>query len=367
MKPLALQWDIFCQVVDNHGDLGVCWRLAQRLGEMGHNVSLFIDDASALSWMAPDDHPNVHCKPWPTGSLESHIMSAPDVLIEAFGCEIPHNYLCELARVLEQSSISKPWIWINLEYLSAEDYVERMHQMPSPVLSGPLQGQTKWFFYPGFTQKTGGLLKRYERPTGQEAGHSSTPYWVLFCYEPKALPELIEQLRSRREGINLKVTAGRAQSAVRLTLREKGIEMESDSTLVRIGQSQIEFLPYLTQNAFDDLLAHSELNFVRGEDSWVRAIWAQKPFIWQIYPQSDQAHEAKLMAFLSRFDAPSDLVDTHLSWNNLSNLPLQDLTHDLLVEWRHWSESLSQILSKNSDLGTSLEHFVNLKRTQRGT
>ncbi|HEY0886111.1 MAG TPA: elongation factor P maturation arginine rhamnosyltransferase EarP, partial [Ramlibacter sp.] len=23
----AMLWDIFCKVIDNHGDIGVCWRL----------------------------------------------------------------------------------------------------------------------------------------------------------------------------------------------------------------------------------------------------------------------------------------------------------------------------------------------------
>jgi len=356
MKPIALEWDVFCQVIDNHGDLGVCWRLARRLGEMGHSVRLFIDDASALSWMAPQGHPNVQCKAWPKESIDPLTHTAPDVLIEAFGCEVPQIYLCELAHQLEVSK--KSCVWINLEYLSAEDYVERTHLMPSPVSSGPMQGQTKWFFYPGFTPKTGGLLKGLNKSAILDDQPSSSPYWVLFCYEPTALSELIRQLSMRETGIHLKVTAGRAQVAIRTALKKEGVEIEKDTSLVRLGPSQIEFLPYLSQLAFDDLLERSELNFVRGEDSWVRAIWAQKPFIWQIYPQSDLAHETKLMAFLSRFEAPRTLIDAHLSWNSLSTVPLAEISLDALTEWRQWSEGLGQILNKNSELATSLEHFV---------
>ena len=49
----ARSWDIFCQVIDNFGDIGVCWRLAADLAARGHQVRLWVDDASALHWMAP--------------------------------------------------------------------------------------------------------------------------------------------------------------------------------------------------------------------------------------------------------------------------------------------------------------------------
>ncbi len=367
MKPLGLQWDLFCQVVDNHGDLGVCWRLAQRLGDLGHTVNLFVDDSSALSWMAPKGHPHVQCKAWPKNTDDLLTHPQPDVLIEAFGCEIPQVYLSQLAPALAQRANPTSWVWINLEYLSAEDYVERMHQMPSPVWSGPMKGQTKWFFYPGFTLSTGGLLRAHKPPQDLKAPNASPPYWVLFCYEPKALSDLIQQISLRKPGVTLKVTAGRAQAAVRMELENRGFEMTPDTQLVELGESQIEFLPYLSQSDFDDLLAQSELNFVRGEDSWVRAIWAQKPFVWQIYPQSDQAHESKLMAFLSRFKAPQSLVEAHLHWNDLSKATLAALSPQVLLEWRQWSESLCELLSKNPELGTALEHFVTQKRSQADT
>ncbi|MEO7887531.1 MAG: elongation factor P maturation arginine rhamnosyltransferase EarP, partial [Polaromonas sp.] len=45
----SLQWDIFCKVIDNFGDIGVCWRLAADLASRGHKVRLWVDDASALA------------------------------------------------------------------------------------------------------------------------------------------------------------------------------------------------------------------------------------------------------------------------------------------------------------------------------
>jgi uncharacterized repeat protein (TIGR03837 family) len=60
-------------------------------------------------------------------------------------------------------------------------------------------------------------------------------------------------------------------------------------------------LPFVPQNDFDALLWACDVNFVRGEDSFVRAQWAAKPFVWHIYPQSENAHHVKLDAFLARY------------------------------------------------------------------
>ena len=62
MKPESapqLTWDIFCNVVDNFGDIGVCWRLACNLASRGKRVRLWVDDVSPLAWMAPSGYPNV--------------------------------------------------------------------------------------------------------------------------------------------------------------------------------------------------------------------------------------------------------------------------------------------------------------------
>jgi hypothetical protein len=82
-------------------------------------------------------------------------------------------------------------VWINLEYLSAEDYVERSHRLRSPQRCG----LDKWFFYPGFTPATGGLLR--EDGLLAEQAASTPPAWLagrasrrgpgerlvsLFCY-----------------------------------------------------------------------------------------------------------------------------------------------------------------------------------------
>ena len=66
-------WDIFCTVIDNHGDLGVCWRLTRQLLAQGQSVRLWVDDASALAWMAPDAHdlPHLQVRPWADASQDA--------------------------------------------------------------------------------------------------------------------------------------------------------------------------------------------------------------------------------------------------------------------------------------------------------
>ena len=145
-----MHWDLFCRVIDNFGDIGVCWRLAADLGARGETVRLWVDDPSALAWMAPQGSANVDVLRWTDGMP----LPAPgDVVVEAFGCNPPPDFVAQMARR------DKPPRWINLEYLSAEAYAGRNHGLRSPQFSGPGQGLDKWFFYPGFEPGTGGLIR----------------------------------------------------------------------------------------------------------------------------------------------------------------------------------------------------------------
>ena len=369
----SLQWDIFCKVIDNHGDIGVCWRLSADLASRGQQVRLWVDDASALAWMAPDGHAGVTVLPWvePLGMNLLRMDSAPcEVLVEAFGCDIAPEFIAACVDA-ERAGGPKP-VWINLEYLSAEPYVERSHALPSPVNHGPAAGWTKWFFYPGFTSATGGLLREAgltQRRAGFDrdawlAAHGLAPVAVepgklvtLFCYEPPALAALLTEWARQGlagETVRLLVAAGRAEAAVRRVLEnENGLQpiAHKDSLL------SISYLPLLTQTDFDGLLWASDLNFVRGEDSVIRAIWAGQPFVWQIYPQDDQAHQGKLRAFLDMLDAPPSLRRFHEAWNGQDN----ELPPVELPAWAAWAACTTaarQGLLAQPDLGSQLLGFV---------
>lgn len=352
----SLCWDIFCQVIDNFGDVGVCWRTVAELAACGQQVRLWMDDASALQWMAPQPWPpglSVHA--WPAQAADVPA-SIGDVVIEAFGCEIPTAFVSAIA---DKASKTKPAVWINLEYLSAEDYVERCHRLPSRIMSGPAAGLTRWFFYPGFTAATGSLVREQSLAQRQQAFMAQRDSWrsaegiqpgecavSLFCYEPAALPQLLAQL-SDKQALNarLLVTPGRATTAVQ--------------ALPQAQQMQPVYLPARPQARFDEMLWGCDLNLVRGEDSLVRALWAGQPMVWQIYPQHDNAHHDKLNAFLDWLQAPESLRRFHHTWNGMTapqTLPL--LTREMLDEWAGCIRAARARLIGQTELIAQLQAFV---------
>jgi uncharacterized repeat protein (TIGR03837 family) len=295
----AMRWDLFCRVVDNWGDLGVCWRLAADLAARGGSVRLWCDDVALLRWMAPQGAPGVAVHGWDDPARAADL---GDVVIEAFGCHLPDDVVAAIGA-------RRP-VWINLEYLSAEAYVERSHGLPSPQPGG----LAKWFFYPGFTAATGGLIREpglierraaFDRDAwlarrGIELGTGERVV-VLFCYPGAPVDALVAALQDRPT--RLLATAGVAAPTAR-------------------GLVKVLPLPHISQEEFDHLLWSADLNFVRGEDSLVRAIWAGAPFVWQLYPQSDGAQAGKLEAFLDRIDADAITRGTFRRWNGLGSAPL---------------------------------------------
>ncbi|BDI06109.1 hypothetical protein CATMQ487_30790 [Sphaerotilus microaerophilus] len=381
----SLAWDLFCRVIDNHGDLGVCWRLAADLADRGHRVRLWVDDASALAWMALPGGPGaaaVQVHPW----RDPLAGEAPgDVVIEAFGCEPPAAFIARMAAA------PVPPVWINLEYLSAEDYVERSHGLPSPQWSGPGRGLTKWFYYPGYTAATGGLLR--ERDLLARRGHLQAPreraaflqarlglalrpghapgstedLVLLFGYPQPALKDWLSTFAESPAGpTTLLVTPGHSARAVAdaldlSTAPPPGGQLEH-------GALRVHFLPHVSQVDFDRLLWSCDWNLVRGEDSAVRALWAGRPFLWQLYVQADGAHLAKLDAFLRRYleGAPADLATTlrraFRAWNDASDAAATPCWSACWTEWRQawtaWAKDRAGHFAAQPDLVTQLLAFI---------
>jgi uncharacterized repeat protein (TIGR03837 family) len=344
----SMLWDIFCNVIDNHGDIGVCWRLAAELARRGEDVRLRVDDAAALAWMAPQGAPRVQVLPWASEP------GPGDVVIEAFGCELPLAFQALIADRMRARQ--RQPAWINLEYLTAESFAQRAHGLPSPVLAGPAAGLVKRFFYPGFVGGTGGLIR--ERDLIERQASFDAQAWLaaraivrgdglvtsLFCYEPATLAQLLGQLARSDRPMHLLATAGRATAAVKSLLGGAATK----------GSLAVTYLPFMPQTEFDRLLWSCDMNFVRGEDSLVRALWAGKPFVWQLYPQHDDAHHAKLEAFLGWMQAPQGLRDFHRAWNGMSAaLPAFDPG-----PWAACARQARESLLAQQDLVTQLVDFV---------
>lgn len=306
-----MKWDIFCRVVDNYGDIGVTWRLARQLvAEHGAEVRLWVDDLVALARICPQADAElavqrlsgVEVCHW---ALAWQSIEPADVVIEAFACELPADYVAAMAA--SPTAI----LWLNLEYLSAEDWVEGCHGLPS--MQG--NGLQKFFFFPGFTAGTGGLLREGDLLGARDALQEDADarqrllesmgvrpaagarLISLFAYENAALSGWLDALASDASPSHLLVPEGRILGDLQHWLRQP-IEA---GTLAERGVLSVQVLPFMQQDQYDALLWCCDLNLVRGEDSFVRAQWAGRPLVWHIYPQQEGAHWDKLEAFMTLY------------------------------------------------------------------
>lgn len=284
--------DIFCRVVDNYGDIGVCWRLARQLGaEHGWQVRLFVDDLASFARIAPEiqvDKPQQWCGfteifAWKSASVKDFDPEI-DLVIEAFACELPDWYVSAMADIAQRKRAPA---WINLEYLSAEPWIDSHHLLPSPH---PKFGLTKHFFFPGFTPTSGGLLReRHVTPpqaTWPQTNAAGQIRAYVFGYPTFRTDALVEALLQSPRFHHVDVAAGSLPAAAQLAKRYP---------------DKLRERAFVPQPAFDEVLHDADFLVVRGEDSFVRAQWAGRPFVWQIYPQADDAHLVKLNAFLARY------------------------------------------------------------------
>ena len=292
----SFRCDIFCRVVDHFGDAGVAWRLARQLvAEHGIETRLIVDELSALRKLVPtvDIRSNqqrlygVDVVYW----CEDMAALAPaDLVIEAFGCELPLAYLTAMAHG------SPPPVWLNLDYLSAEPWIDTHHLQPSPH---PKLSLTKHFFFPGFSATSGGLIREHPIFVPQPAVSSLEPSPIqvlIFAYPNAPADELLTAIQQENTGAHVTAMQGDLSDKLKHWC---GISAKKTPE----GAPALEFTikPFVAQEDFDALLTGHDVLFVRGEDSFVRAQWAEKPFVWHIYPQAEGAHWAKLDAFLDRY------------------------------------------------------------------
>jgi len=315
MADMQRHWDIFCRVIDNYGDIGICWRLARQLvSEHGKSVRLWVDDLGSLQALCPAVDPalaeqhrlGVDIRPWNDNPA---VDTVGGVNIEAFACELPAAYVAAMAATQPAP------LWINLEYLTAESWAEGCHGMASPHPSLPL---IKHFFFPGFSPQSGGLLREKDLLARRDAAMADRPPGEaleisLFCYDTAPVGALLDSLAQSTQTVRCYVPPGQPLAAVTAHFGADGPW--------RYGALEVLPVPFMSQDDYDHLLWRCDINFVRGEDSFVRAQWAGKPFVWQIYRQEEEAHLVKLEAFLERYTATADdelktaLLAIFSAWN----------------------------------------------------
>jgi len=306
--PLPLSWDIFCRVVDNFGDIGVSWRLARRFAAQGAPVRLWTDDLASLHALCPkiDFAETRQCvediEVWNWDAFPPAVTPAA-VAVEAFGCGLPESYIAAMVAHSPRA------LWITLEYLSAEPWVREYHGLPSPHPRWPLE---RYFFFPGFVTGTGGVLRETDLLARRDAFGSAgrDRFWAsvgfpppaagatvvsLFAYDDAPVARL---LAAWEQGEGLTVAAVPEGKIVGRVLAHLGVTAADPGHIIRRGNLEVRVVPFVEQLRYDELLWACDFNFVRGEDSFVRAQWAAKPFVWQIYPQQERAHWPKLEAFL---------------------------------------------------------------------
>lgn len=329
----SLSWDIFCNVVDNYGDIGVCWRLARQLAhEQGAAVRLWIDDLASFAKLCPSIDRQAESQVLQGIDIRQWTADFPAVtpqrcVVEAFGCRLPERFKAAMA-----AQTPKP-VWINLEYLSAESWIEGCHGLPSPDPQLPL---VKYFYFPGFVADSGGLLReagllearRQFRADPAQRAALLASYGLpddgallvsLFCYANPALPGLLAAWAEGEQPVRCLIPEGVASAQLAAFFAQP---QANTGAVLQQGTLEVRILPFVAQDAYDHLLWAADLCFVRGEDSFVRAQWAAQPFVWHIYPQEEEAHLVKLHAFLERYlsDLPAPaatlLRDFWQAWNS---------------------------------------------------
>jgi uncharacterized repeat protein (TIGR03837 family) len=380
-----MRFDIFCHVVDHLGDAGVCLRLTRRLAlshftssdhftSSGHDhIRLFCDQPDLIEKMAGEEglrelitH-SVEILPWESAenSLSHEIF--PDVVIETFSCKPPSAYSEQLR------AIHRPLI-INVEYLSAEPWTSEAHGLASPP-SDP-DGDLRYFYYPGFLPSSGGLLqgklpaidaasnyipRSLDQVWRQLRPSSEAKKVCIFTYGGDKLLRLLDQMQASQLPLDLLICDTPSIETVQEWLGEEFTQPMSRNFLQCIP------MPFIPQDDFDWLLLHCDLNFVRGEDSFVRAQWAGQPFVWDIYPQNVDAHLVKLDAFLDLYlrDASRNAQKAFLEamhWQDFSEW--SSGWHAMSQHAIMWRQELikSQI---QGDLAIRLRDFI-LEKIKKG-
>lgn len=337
--------DIFCQVIDNYGDVGVAYRLAREFKRVYPNKKLrfVINQIEELNLIRKSENIEVILY-----KDISKIENSADLIIESFGCEIPKEYM--------DKALKKSKLIINLEYFSAEKWVDDFHLQES-FLGGNLK---KYFFIPGLSEKSGGILLDNEFLERKKKVEANKEYYLekfeikekydligsVFSYE-KNFDSLIEELKKLNKKVILLILSEKTQKNF-IKYFDNGNNYD-----------KIKFvkLPFFTYDKYEELLALCDFNLVRGEDSFVRALLLGKPFLWHIYPQDENTHIKKLESFLEKYCSNNkELKQTFINYN----INKDDFSYFFknFKEIEKYNKNYASYLIKNCNLMEKLINFI---------
>lgn len=305
--------DIFCEIIDNYGDIGVVYRIAKELQKIfpKSKIRAFLnklDEFKKINSQVLDlPSQNIDGIEYITFDYlrdNANELLTAQVIIEAFGCQIPEEYM--------EIAYDNSELLINLEYLSAEDWIEDFHLQSSPLGRGKLK---KVFFMPGFTEKSGGVIadsnyleriqqvlenkEFYEKKYLSDIeDRENKIVGTLFSYEKNFTP-LLEDLKKLDKDVVILAMGEKTQDSLRKILKNFSIEDFRNS--LKYGKIEIRFLNFLNQEEYEELINIVDFNFVRGEDSFIRAVLTGKPYMWHIYCQEEYAHMDKIEGFLDKY------------------------------------------------------------------
>lgn len=333
--------DIFCQVIDNFGDVGVCYRLYKELQTLfGRELKIrLILDKEEEFWMLRDEGREISILDY-EAVKQGKYGNVSDVVIEAFGCDIPENYL--------EEAYQHSKLLINLEYFSAEAWTEEFHLQESILGKGSCR---KFFFMPGLSEKTGGILSQKSslRLHFQDFGLERENYdWIgsIFSYE-KDFSSLLECLQRTGKRICLCILGQKSQESIKKIL----------GNLQEYDRIHLEFLPFYSQEKYELLLDLCDFNFVRGEDSFARALLSGKAFLWQIYPQEAEVHIQKLRSFLELY-CPKNLALQEVFLRYNQGQENYDYFFAHLEELTEYNQNYAKYLQEHCNLGKKLKEFI---------
>ena len=304
--------DIFCEIIDNFGDIGVVYRISKELKNIYQNARIRIvlnrtDEFKAINKRVKDleyqEIDGLICTTFSYVKKNAESFGAADLFIEAFGCDVPEEYL----KIAKKNSK----LWINLEYLSGEKWIEDFHLCESLIDSKTLK---KIFFMPGFSEKSGGVIidsgflkrKEYGMDNREEVLKKYYPeidfqnklIGTVFSYE-KNFENLLETLEKQDRETVLILMGEKTQKSFSEILQKKF--RENFGKIGKYGKITMLNANFLSQEEYEEVISAVDFNFTRGEDSFVRSILLGKPFMWHIYLQEEKAHMDKIRAFNDRF------------------------------------------------------------------